>query len=58
MEEIGIELDCEDVVLVEEGDPMFELLCQPGKLSEVENSLTNKGSAFFFICWLLNLICK
>ncbi|RCN31577.1 hypothetical protein ANCCAN_22638 [Ancylostoma caninum] len=45
MEEIGIELDCEDVVLVEDGDRMFELLCQPGKLSEVESSLTNKGFA-------------
>ncbi|KAL6727380.1 hypothetical protein Aduo_009260 [Ancylostoma duodenale] len=45
MEEIGIELDCEDVVLVEDGDRMFELLCQPGKLTEVESSLTSKGFA-------------
>ncbi|EYC02327.1 hypothetical protein Y032_0100g3235 [Ancylostoma ceylanicum] len=45
MEEIGIELDCEDVVLVEDGGRMFELLCQPGKLSEVESSLTSKGFA-------------
>ncbi|KHJ95643.1 DNA-binding regulatory protein, YebC/PmpR family [Oesophagostomum dentatum] len=41
MEEIGIELDCEDVALVEA--ELFELLCSPDRLSEVESNLTNKG---------------
>ncbi|KAK6742524.1 hypothetical protein RB195_010035 [Necator americanus] len=43
MEEIGIELDCEDVTLVEDKNPLFELLCEPGKLSDVESTLSSKG---------------
>ncbi|VDM75847.1 unnamed protein product [Strongylus vulgaris] len=43
MEEVGIELDCEDVVLIESGDRTFELLCQPDRLSDVEHKLTSKG---------------
>ncbi|ETN76330.1 hypothetical protein NECAME_03493 [Necator americanus] len=43
MEEIGIELDCEDVTLVVDKNPLFELLCEPGKLSDVESTLSSKG---------------
>ncbi|CAJ0598813.1 unnamed protein product [Cylicocyclus nassatus] len=45
MEEIGIELDCEDVALVEGEEKSFELLCQPERLSEVERTLVSKGYA-------------
>ncbi|KAK6043875.1 DNA-binding regulatory protein, YebC/PmpR family [Cooperia oncophora] len=43
MEEIGIELDCEDVSLVEDEGRVFELVCDPGKLAKVEKALTSKG---------------
>ncbi|KAK6018786.1 DNA-binding regulatory protein, YebC/PmpR family [Ostertagia ostertagi] len=43
MEEIGIELDCEDVSLVEDEDRVYELVCEPRKLTKVEKALTDKG---------------
>ncbi|PIO55543.1 hypothetical protein TELCIR_23069 [Teladorsagia circumcincta] len=43
MEEIGIELDCEDVSLVEDEDRVYELVCEPRSLAKVEKALTSKG---------------
>ncbi|VDO22966.1 unnamed protein product [Haemonchus placei] len=43
MEEIGIELDCEDVSLVEDEHRLYELVCEPGRLTKVETALTEKG---------------
>ncbi|WKX99576.1 hypothetical protein Q1695_014450 [Nippostrongylus brasiliensis] len=42
-EEIGIELDCEDVSLVADDEVVFELVCAPEKVSKVENALVSKG---------------
>ncbi|KAJ1365886.1 hypothetical protein KIN20_026352, partial [Parelaphostrongylus tenuis] len=43
MEEVGIELDCEDVSLVESDGRTFELVCGWDKLSKVENALVDRG---------------
>ncbi|VDM59397.1 unnamed protein product [Angiostrongylus costaricensis] len=43
MEEIGIELDCEDVSLVESDGRTFELVCESENLSRVESALADRG---------------
>uniref|UniRef100_A0A158P9H0 Transcriptional regulatory protein n=1 Tax=Angiostrongylus cantonensis TaxID=6313 RepID=A0A158P9H0_ANGCA len=48
MEEIGIELDCEDVSLVESDGRTFELVCESENLSKVESALADRG---FVACY-------
>lgn len=43
IEEIGIELDCENVSLIDDEDGMYELVCESRRLSKVENALIEKG---------------
>lgn len=43
IEEIGIELDCEDVSLIDDEHGMYELVCESRRLSKVENALIEKG---------------
>lgn len=44
MEEVGIELDCEDVTLVEDaGEKYFELICDLVRLQNVEHKLVARG---------------
>jgi len=43
MEEIGIELDCEEVTLVAEEVKKFELICDPKKVANVEADLMKMG---------------
>ena len=46
MEELGIEMDCEEVNLVtEDGAKKFELLCDSKKIQTIENDLVKLGSA-------------
>ncbi|KJH48809.1 DNA-binding regulatory protein, YebC/PmpR family [Dictyocaulus viviparus] len=43
IEEIGIELDCEDVALVENDERMYQLICESQKLATVECALSDRG---------------
>ncbi|CAI4230575.1 unnamed protein product [Auanema sp. JU1783] len=42
IEEIGIELDVEEVSIVEDDGKKFELLCEPGKLMSIEAELSKQ----------------
>lgn len=44
MEELGIELDCEEVTVVDEdGTNKFELIVDPKKIHSVENEFVKLG---------------